>query len=185
MANKTDGQQIERAVVAADGTITIPYSGAELQSVDVADVDLLLSFPGGRFVVIPNGALDAISNSLHKVVFNGASESAQLSGDHDSTLGDLFKMVGTTNLARAGSLRVVSENIDAPEEQVDGFTPADDVQLSENITMPEPVVQVSGGKAPGTGALIPTEELLAPVSADPVVPITPPSSVYKLARLPN
>ncbi len=184
MANKTDGQQIERAVVAADGTITIPHSGAELQSVDVADVDLLLSFSNGIFVVIPNGALDAISDSLHKVVFlgneDGSSEATDLGNDHLGTLGDLFKMVGTTSLAKAGSLRVVSENVDAPEEQGYGYTRPDTFELSEDISTPEHD-QLSGGKAPGNGALIPTEELLAPVSADPVVlnplpspPWTPP-----------
>ncbi len=195
MANKTDGekgnpvnegsgqgQQIERAVVAADGTITIPHSGAELQSVDVADVDLLLSFSDGIFVVIPNGALDAISDSLHKVIFleneDGTSEPTGPGNDHLGTLGDLFKMVGTTNLAKAGSLRVVSENVDAQEEQGYGYTRPDTVELSEDIPTPEPD-QLSGGKAPGNGVLIPTEELLAPVSADPVIPVTPPTPIYK------
>ena len=35
------GQQIERAFVAPDGTITVPQSEAKLKSVDLADVDLL------------------------------------------------------------------------------------------------------------------------------------------------
>ena len=63
------GPQVERALAAPDGTITIPRSEAKLESVDVADVDLLLSFSDGTFVIIPNGALDAISDSLHPVVF--------------------------------------------------------------------------------------------------------------------
>ena len=89
MANETDGekgnaviegldqgQQVERASVAADGTITIPQSEANLESVDVADVDLLLSFSDGTFVIIPNGALDAISDSSPPVVFIDSSDSA-------------------------------------------------------------------------------------------------------------
>jgi hypothetical protein len=121
MANKTDGengeaavveldqgQQIERAVVASDGTITIPQCEAKLASVDIADVDLLLGFSDGTFVIIPNGALDAISDSPHPVVFidneDSAFDSAHFSSDHTSTLGDLFKMVGATSQAKAGSL---------------------------------------------------------------------------------
>jgi len=196
MANKTDGgehnsmgagsgqgQQIERAVVAADGTITIHHSGADLQSVDVADVDLLLGFPEGVFVVIPNGALDAISDSLHKVVFleddDSVTASNHLSSDHLGTLGDLFKMVGTTNLAKAGSLRVVSENVDAPADQGYGYTPEEDAQLADDNAAPDPDVQVSGGKAAGTGVLVPSEDLLEPVASDPVMPVTPPTPIYK------
>src|SRR6185369_12246023 len=74
MANETDGekgktdvkgldqgQRIERVIVAPDGTITIPQNEANLKSVDVADVDLLLSFSDDTFLIIPNGALDAMS----------------------------------------------------------------------------------------------------------------------------
>ena len=99
------GQHIERAFVAPDGTITIPHSEAKLTSVDVADVDLLLSFSDGTFVIVPNGALDAISETPTTVFFN----------DNKENLGSLFKMVGISNLAKAGSLRVVSGNVDVPK----------------------------------------------------------------------
>ena len=38
------GQEVERAAVAPDGTVTIAHGKAKLESVDIADVDLLLSF---------------------------------------------------------------------------------------------------------------------------------------------
>lgn len=171
------GQQLERALVSPDGSISIAHSAANLQSVDVADVDLLLSFADGSFVVIPNGALDAISGTLHQVVF--AEEGSDV---HQSTLGDLFTMVGTTNLAKAGSLRVVSENIDAQdsaEAQAYGYTPADAPETAEEIPVPEPPA-LSGGKAEGTGVVEPSEPLLDPVFADPVVPVmTARPSVYQ------
>ena len=82
MANHTDdkmgnsgiegsdqGLQVVRAFVSSDGTINIPGCDAKLESVDVADVDLLLNFSDGTFVIIPNGALDAISDSSYPVVF--------------------------------------------------------------------------------------------------------------------
>src|SRR5512138_1392745 len=82
MANDTEGEkgrdavkesgqvhQVERAFVGPDGTITIPQCAAKLASVDVADVDLLLSFSDNTFVVIPNGALDAIGDTPPKISF--------------------------------------------------------------------------------------------------------------------
>ena len=78
MANKTDGekgntenkeanqgQQIERAIIAPDGTITVQGSEAKLESVDVAVVDLLLSFSGGAFVVDLRVLLDPLGQVLN------------------------------------------------------------------------------------------------------------------------
>jgi hypothetical protein len=81
MANRTDGegkvdskgleqgQQVEIAHVAPDGSIIISQTSATLKSVSVADVDLLLSFSDGSFFVIPNGAIDAAVNADTPVVF--------------------------------------------------------------------------------------------------------------------
>lgn len=42
---------VEQAVVAPDGTITVPRSKGKLLSVDVADVDLVLGFEDGTFII--------------------------------------------------------------------------------------------------------------------------------------
>ncbi|MCB5185934.1 hypothetical protein LG201_12040 [Methylobacillus gramineus] len=69
----------------------------------MADVDLVLGFADGTFVIIPNGALDALEPDAAKVQF----------GDQFNTsLTDLFKQVGTVDAADAGNLRIISENID-------------------------------------------------------------------------
>ena len=167
------GQQIERAFVAPDGTITIPQCEAKLESVDVADVDLLLSFSDGTFVIIPNGALDAISDSFHQVVFtdnnDSAFDSAHFSSDHQSTLGDLFKMVGITSPAQSGSLRVVSEHVDAAEEQEDALDTLNDIPPTDTLTSPEPIVKISsGGK--GRAGYEPIEPSPDEAEADPVGP---------------
>src|SRR6266480_572376 len=203
MTNETDGeigklikglvqgQQVEAAFVAPDGTITIPHGEATLTSVDVADVDLLLSFPNETFVIIPNGALDAITDPSHLVVFtdNGDSsfDPSQPGSDNKSTLGDLFKMVGISNHAKAGSLRVVSENVDAaktPDDVDAAKTDEDQIVTSSYVPPPPaPLVKVGSGialagKGPGLGAGGYSEEVVD--TADPVVAlVTERPSVYK------
>jgi Ca2+-binding RTX toxin-like protein len=132
------GKQVERAAVAPDGTVNIPQSEAVLQTVDIADVDLLLGFSNGTYVVIPNGALDAISEVPHRVIFN----------DSQNNLNNLFKMVGISNHAKAGSLRLVSENIDAAQPPLE--------QELEVPAPPAPMVKTGAGnalagKGPGNG----------------------------------
>ncbi|MGB9081168.1 MAG: Ig-like domain-containing protein, partial [Desulfuromonadaceae bacterium] len=206
MANKTDGesenavikggdqaQHIERALVAPDGTITIPLSEAKLKSVDVADIDLLLSFADGTFVIIPNGALDAIGDSLHPVVFSDNSDSdfdpTDPSRDNKSTLGDLFKMVGISNHAKAGSLRVVSNNVeatkalgevDAQKEPDNEHVTSSDLRLPDTIIAPAPMVKT--GMGPGF-LPVPSNQL---DYQDPVVPlITPRPPVYRAGPKPT
>lgn len=128
------GQQVERAVVAPDGTVTIPHSESGLQSVNVADVDLLLGFSNGTYVIIPNGALDAISDKPHRVIFN----------DQKDDLGNLFKMTGTSNPAKAGSLRVVTDEINARPPQESEARPQE-----EQLAPPAPMPKVGTGTAPG------------------------------------
>lgn len=99
-----------RAVAAPDGTVKVDESMAALKLVDVADVDLLLTFANGDHVVIPQGAIDALSPTPPEAVFR----------DQKISLAELFKLVGIANPAKAGSLRLVSENIDAnapPQEE--------------------------------------------------------------------
>ena len=56
------GYVVERAATANDGPIRVKQPLDKLVSVDVADVDLLLGFSNGEFVIIPNGALDAVGS---------------------------------------------------------------------------------------------------------------------------
>jgi len=95
--------KVIRVQPGADNIIHLKESHGALKSVDVADVDLVLGFADGTYIVIPNGALDAITGSPHKVEF---SDSFTASTD------DLFKQVGHIDAADAGNLRIISENID-------------------------------------------------------------------------
>ena len=167
------GQDVERAVVASDGTVTISHSEATLQAVDVADVDLLLTFSDGTFVIIPNGALDAISDTPHAVIFN----------DHSDNLSSLFKMVGISNPAKAGSLRLVSENVDAARPPVEESAIPSDEAPPETWTAPAPMARVSTGialtgKGPGLGGSGSGEgEGEVPATVAPLSTQTPP--VYR------
>ena len=175
MANETDsekgkaapkvldqGQPVERASVAPDGTISIPHGESKLTTVDVADVDLLLSFSDGTFVIIPNGALDAISEAPPNVLFN----------DKKATLGDLFKMVGISDHAKAGSLRVVSGNVDAPKTLEDLAEPkppekelvaSSDVPISDTIAAPAPLVKVGKGAGRVNEPHVDTPVIISPM----------------------
>jgi len=139
------GQEVERAATAPDGTVTIAHARGKLQSVDIADVDLLLSFSDGSYVIIPNGALDALGADPHAVVFT----------DGKSTLAQVFKMAGQANPAKAGSLRLVSENIDAAKPPADE-APPEETPAIEPPAPPAPMVKVGTGttlmgKGPGLG----------------------------------
>ncbi|HEY6874649.1 MAG TPA: Ig-like domain-containing protein, partial [Geobacteraceae bacterium] len=182
------GEQVDPASVAPDGTITIPHGEATLAAVDVADVDLLLSFSDGKFVIIPNGALEAISDPSHQVAFTDPPDSVfnshQPDSHHISTLGDLFKMVGISNHADAGSLRVVSENVDAnTDDDADSDNTDEDHGIFANYIPPPPAPPVKVGSSigfsgKGLGATGYGEELVD--TADRVVPsVTDRPSVYK------
>lgn len=121
------GKQVERAKVV-DGQIVTKQSLDALTSVDIADVDLLLGFADGTFVIIPNGALDAVS---------GASLSALLGGKAIS-LNGLFQKVGMTAVAKPGSLRVVSEGIDAAAAKGDD-TPLPPPERQDAAPAPAPL----------------------------------------------
>ncbi len=164
------GQDVERAVVEPDGTVTISHGEATLQAVDVADVDLLLTFSDGTFVIIPNGALDAISDTPHTVIFD----------DSKDTLSNLFKMVGISNPAKAGSLRVVSENIDAAQPPVEEYATPSDEAPPETWAAPAPMAKLSQftGKGPGLGGSGAGDGMgEVPATVEPMV--TPQPPVYR------
>ncbi|GAB7564351.1 hypothetical protein LG202_23900 [Methylobacillus methanolivorans] len=95
---------VTRAEASADGIIRLTESHGALKSVDVADVDLVLGFADGSFIIIPNGALDALEPNAPKVEFGGDK--------FNTSLTELFQQVGTVDAADAGNLRIISENID-------------------------------------------------------------------------
>jgi Ca2+-binding RTX toxin-like protein len=87
----------------SEGIVHLKQTHGALKSVDVADVDLVLGFADGTYIIIPNGALDAIAGTGEKVKF---------ADDNVENLVDLFKQVGHVDAADAGNLRIISENID-------------------------------------------------------------------------
>lgn len=135
--------RVEQARLATDGAITINRVQEKLTSVDIADVDLVLGFDDGSFVIIPSGALDATVNPAHTVSFTETKE----------TLANLFKLAGLSNPAKAGSLRVVTENIDSARliEEEPGRPATDEYQAPELPAPPAPVAKVSAGASLGKG----------------------------------
>ncbi len=143
------GQEVERAGVTPDGTVMIAHARGKLVSVDIADVDLLLSFSDGSFVIVPNGALDALGGDSRNIVFT----------DTKVPLAQVFKMAGIANPAKAGSLRLVSEAIDSAKPPSDEAPPSEET-IVELPAPPAPMVKVSAGtslgnkgvgKGPGAG----------------------------------
>jgi len=173
------GQEVERATVAADGTVTIGHSRSGLVSVDIADVDLLLSFADGGYVVIPNGALDALGADPHTVNFS----------DGKSVLAQIFKLAGIASPAKAGSLRLVSENIDAAKPPTDEQR-LEDTPALEPPPPPAPMTKVGvgtpiGNKGPGQGPGIGgsgSGEFEGEVPATVVPLTTPQPPVYRVGQ---
>jgi Ca2+-binding RTX toxin-like protein len=127
-----------RATVQADGDVVVKEVLATLKLVDIADVDLLLTFANGDHVVITNGALDAIGPNPPDAVFT----------DSTISLSELFKLVGIVNPAKVGSLRLVTENIDAnpPPEEI-----AQQTERLPDTPPPAPLVKVGVGTSTGVG----------------------------------
>ena len=134
------GTAVESATVATDGSVSVRHEISQLSSIDVADVDLLLGFADGRFIVIPNGALEATDGTSHPAIFS----------DGSTTLAELFRLSGIAMPAKAGSLRLVTENIDAaepPAEEAVCLAPETDVLPAP----PAPPVKVGSGTGLGPG----------------------------------
>ncbi len=162
-----------RATASLEGGVAIKEALSTLKLVDVADVDLLLSFANGDHVVIQNGALDALGSNPPDAVFS----------DRRVSLPELFKLVGVANPAKAGSLRLVTENIDANPP------PQEDVSPSEHLPdmpPPAPMVKVGagaatgGGKGPGNSVGVGGGEGEVPATVVPLVTAQP--SVYRVGK---
>ncbi len=127
-----------QVTTAPDGTIVVKEALSTLKLVDIADVDLLLTFANGDHVVIPNGALDALSPNPLEAIFN----------DRHISLSDLFKLVGVANPSKAGSLRLVSENIDANPPPEASETQS---EHQPDTPPPAPMVKIGVGTSAGVG----------------------------------
>ena len=67
---------VETATVAADGSIHFNEQRGNIASVEIADVDLLIRFADGSNLLIPNGALDALSGRKTSINFKGSHTTA-------------------------------------------------------------------------------------------------------------
>lgn len=168
--------KLVQATVAPDGAIAVKEALSALKLVDIADVDLLLTFANGDHVIISNGALDALSPNPPDAIFN----------DRRISLQDLFKLVGVANPSKAGSLRLVSENIDAnpPQEEI-----AQQTERLPDMPPPAPLVKVGVGtstgvgKGPGNGLGAGGGEGEVPATVMPLV--TPQPAVFRSAQKPS
>lgn len=156
--------RLEQAEVNKDG-INIKQALGALKLVDIADVDLLLTFANGERVVIPNGALDAVSSAPPTATFH----------DQKIALPELLKYVGLTYQAKPGSLRLVSENIDAnPPTDID----TSDREPTPVSPPPAPVVKVNPGTGVGKGLANGLGDV--PETYNPLVTAQP--SVYRVGK---
>ena len=164
---------VVRANVASDGAIVVKESLKTLTQVDVADVDLLLTFSNGDHVVITNGALDALAPNPPSAIFS----------DQKILLSELFKLVGVANPAKAGSLRVVTDNLEAKELSCDA-TSVQDNPLPESAP-PAPMMKVgtgtsSGVKPNGNGLGAGGGEGEVPATVVPLITSQP--AVYRVGK---
>lgn len=165
---------LQQAAVSTAGIISVKGAVSALTQVDIADVDLLLTFANGDHVIIANGALDALSPNPPDAIFN----------DQKISLPNLFKLVGVANPSKAGSLRLVSKNIDANPPAEENVTPNEPVPTS---APPAPMAKVNAGASTGVGKgagnggpLAGNGEGEVPITVAPVV--TPPPPVNNVGR---
>ncbi|PLX85211.1 MAG: hypothetical protein C0614_04485, partial [Desulfuromonas sp.] len=159
--------QVEIAIIADDGTISIPKSQAQLTLVEVADIDLLLSFADGSFVIIPGGALDATSGQPPIIVFLDDIQSASLQPENPKilTLNELFQQAEIVDIARKGVLRVASSrligtdadeefDVNNPDDSENGdSSPSQSSAPPQRVTSASPMVDFNQSSEPsGDGA---------------------------------
>lgn len=159
-------QHLEQSVKNSDGSVAIKQSLNTLKLVDVADVDLLLTFANGEHIVIPHGAIDAVGTNPPDALFS----------DKKINLSDLFKLVGVTNPAKAGSLRLVSENIDAHPPTDENVSPSE--PMPDIPAPPAPMAKVGPGISPTKG--IGTGFGMVPETYTPLVISQP--AVYRVGK---
>lgn len=140
-----------------DGHIHIDAPLAGIKQIDIADTDLILTLENGQSIVIPNGAIDAIAKPEAVATFSNGSAS----------LYELLKHAGIVHPAKAGTLRLVSENIDAnPPEKVESH-------VSDDVAPPAPIAKTGVGV--GNGEQVPTDDGEVPATFVPRVLAIPSS----------
>lgn len=161
---------VEKAVVAPDGSVRLDEPRGNITSVEIADVDLLIRFSDGRNILIPNGALDALSDKAPRIDFLDQSTSAT----------ELFKLAGKTAPVTAGNVRIITDQLDT--RSTEGGEPEEHApeQLDQPpVPSPAPALPKPGslgltaskgvGKGDGTG---PGE---VPDQIEPVQTVFPPA----------
>ena len=165
------GQEAERASVAPDGSIIIRHNEADVTSVEIGDVDLLLTFSDGTSAIIPNGAMDGASQNPPAISFNGSKGS----------LGNLLMMTDSSRQAKTGIIRIVSGNVDAPKTLQDieepsqtkdtGQITSSDLQSIDSTSAPAPIVKLGSASMRGAGPA--NGQISTPESITPLVPAQP------------
>lgn len=146
-------QRIERVAVGSNGVAALHQHKEALRSVEIADVDLVLRFNDGTNVVIPNGAMEALSDKAPLISFSGKQESSS----------DLLKSAGKTSIVTAGNVRIVTEELDTHattsqggDQQSGNNSATSDadraVSLPAPVIKPTPVSAVVKSGADGNGS---------------------------------
>jgi len=160
---------LTKALRQENGDVVVNETISALKLVDIADVDLLLTFANGEHIVILNGALDALKPEPVDAIF----------ADQSIALSELFKLVGIVNPSKAGSLRLVSENIDAEEAPQE---PVSESNPSPDSPPPAPMVKVGVGSSSSSMQNSGDGGREGDVADTVVPPMTPPPTVYKVGK---
>ncbi|HEY3432278.1 MAG TPA: calcium-binding protein [Rhodocyclaceae bacterium] len=165
--NPSQQQVIERAQIAPDGTVKIQHAKGDLQSVQIADVDLLLQFKDGSNVLIPNGALDALGDKAPVFDFSGAKFNSA----------DLIKSAGKTNVVTSGNVRIITDQLDSHSNTPSGDNSDGNAQSNPQITLapPAPVAKTVSNSKGSSGSGIGQGQGEVPETIQPVKIEVPPT----------
>lgn len=114
-ANATDGLRSVKVVDSqtqnGSAVFILPVSQADVKSVQVLDLDMLIVLSSGEGLLLREGAFLATTNAAQKVVFGG--------GDN-VTLSDLLKRVGLMKPSETASFRLSSTEVRLGKSEAPG-----------------------------------------------------------------
>lgn len=114
-AKATDGLRSVKVVDSqtqnGSAVFTLPVSQADVKSVQVLDLDMLIVLSNGEGLLLREGAFLATTNAAQKVVFGG--------GDN-VTLSDLLKRVGLMKPSETASFRLSSTEVRLGKSEAPG-----------------------------------------------------------------
>lgn len=114
-AKATDGLRSVKVVDSqtqnGSAVFTLPVSQADVKSVQVLDLDMLIVLSNGEGLLLREGAFLATTNAAQKVVFGG--------GDN-VTLSDLLKRVGLMKPSETASFRLSSTEVKLGKSEAPG-----------------------------------------------------------------